>query len=87
MDEGAVNFPGDIQEAISFIAHRNTQEILGFWRETIAKLTKRANRLTPDLIRIRSTLSYEGGKYKIQAPSALAELTITRIWNGRQRLD
>ena len=31
MDEGAVNFPGDIQEAISFIAHRNTQEILGVW--------------------------------------------------------
>ena len=66
MDEGAANFPEDIQEAIPFIAHRNTQEILGFRGETIAKLTNQANRLPPDLIRIRSTLPYEGETTKVR---------------------
>ena len=41
--EGAGNSPEDIQEAISFIAHRNTQEILDFRQEAIARLAKRTD--------------------------------------------
>ena len=66
MDEGATNFLEDIQEAISFIAHRNAQEILGFREEAIAKLTNQADRLTPDLVRIRSTVPYEGKITKVR---------------------
>ena len=52
MDEGGGNFPKDIQEAISFMTHRSTQEIIEFRQEAIANLARRADDLMPDLVRI-----------------------------------
>ena len=94
MDEGADNFPEDIQEAISFMTHRSAQEILEYWQEAIARLTRQADDLMPDLIRIRSTLPSEDDPLPAlipsnsdQAPPAFAELPLARTRNGGQRLD
>ena len=66
MDEGGDNFPEDIQEAISFITQRNTQGIIEFWHEAIAKTSKRSDDLMPQLVQIRSTLSSEDEAAKVR---------------------
>ena len=58
--------PEDIQEAISFMTHRITQKIFEYWQEAIAGLTKQADDLMPDLIRIRSTLPSEDEATKVR---------------------
>ena len=79
MDEGGGNFPEDIQEAISFMTHRSTQEISEFRQEAIARLTEQADDLMPDLIRIRSTLPSEDEATKVRLHLPLL--------SGGQRLD
>ena len=66
MDEGADNLPEDIQGAILFVAHRSTRGILEYWQEATARLTRQANDLMPDLIRIRSTLPSEDAATKVR---------------------
>ena len=56
MNETGEIYPQVIQDAISFIAHTNTQNVLDFWQEVIAKLTQRATELLPELDRKRRSI-------------------------------
>ena len=51
---------------MSFIAHRAAQEVLDFRQEAIARLARQAKDLSPDLLRIRSTLPSEDETARIR---------------------
>ena len=42
MDEGGESFPQDIQDAVSFVAHKSSDEMLEFWQQAIGELAERA---------------------------------------------
>ena len=59
MDEGGESFPQDIQDAVSFVAHKSSDEMLEFWQQAIGELAERAYGRMPQLVQARSVLTSE----------------------------
>ena len=59
MNEGEEIFPQDIQEAISFMANKSSEEMLEFWQTTVGVLAERAYVLMPQLVQMRNELKEE----------------------------
>ena len=70
MDTGFHILPEDVQEAISFIAHRGSAGIRAFWLKQLAQVQQRAQDLMPILQRLRATVepSKEASRARIHVP-------------------
>ena len=60
----------DVQEAISFIAHRGSAGVRAFWLKQLSRIQRRAQELMPILQQLRATVepSREASRARIHVP-------------------
>ena len=88
METGLHILPGDVQEAISFIAHRGSAGVRAFWLKQLSRIQQRAQELMPILQQLRATAepSREALRARIHVP-LLKELLEKNGTGGPERCD